>query len=83
MTKDIRAYAKYLVFSPEHENASDMEWEFTADNITRANKTIAQYPEGHQQAAAIPLLDLGRGTWHASFSNLIDYRVCYAAYFYW
>ena len=36
-----------------------MHWEFTDDNRLRADGIIAQYPEGHQQAAAIPLLDLG------------------------
>lgn len=51
---------KLLTHVEENENASDMEWEFTADNKTRANATIAQYPEGHQQAAAIPLLDLAQ-----------------------
>ena len=36
-----------------------MPWEFTDDNKLRANGIIEQYPVGHQQAAAIPLLDIG------------------------
>ena len=46
-------------FLLEEENKADMHWEFTDDNRLRADGIIAQYPEGHQQAAAIPLLDLG------------------------
>ena len=39
-----------------------MEWEFTEENKERCKGIIAQYPDGHQQAAAIPLLDLGTFT---------------------
>jgi len=44
----------------EDENRADMPWEFTEDNKVRCEGIIAQYPEGHQQAAAIPLLDLAQ-----------------------
>lgn len=49
-----------LTHVDEEENKADMHWEFTDDNRLRADGIIAQYPEGHQQAAAIPLLDLAQ-----------------------
>ena len=33
---------------------------FTPDNLTRAQKTIAKYPEGRQASAVIPLLDIAQ-----------------------
>lgn len=44
----------------EQENRADMPWEFTEENKERCKGIIEQYPEGHQQAAAIPLLDLAQ-----------------------
>ena len=43
----------------EPDNRAEMPWEFTEENMERCKGIIAQYPDGHQQAAAIPLLDLG------------------------
>ncbi|KAL5270261.1 hypothetical protein ACHWQZ_G001113 [Mnemiopsis leidyi] len=49
-----------LTHLEEQENRADMEWEFTEENKERCKGIIAQYPDGHQQAAAIPLLDLAQ-----------------------
>jgi len=36
------------------------KFEFTAENIKRANAIIGIYPEGHETAAVIPLLDMAQ-----------------------
>lgn len=51
---------KLLTHVDEEENRADMPWEFTAANKARADGIISNYPVGHQQAAAIPLLDLAQ-----------------------
>ncbi|XP_017783518.1 PREDICTED: probable NADH dehydrogenase [ubiquinone] flavoprotein 2, mitochondrial [Nicrophorus vespilloides] len=38
----------------------DIKFEFTPDNIKRADAILAIYPEGHKRAAMIPLLDLAQ-----------------------
>jgi NADH-quinone oxidoreductase subunit E len=35
-------------------------FEFSAENLARARKTIAKYPEGRQASAVMPLLDLAQ-----------------------
>jgi NADH-quinone oxidoreductase subunit E len=36
------------------------QFEFTADNVKKANAFIARYPEGRQRSAVMPLLDLAQ-----------------------
>lgn len=36
------------------------DFKFTQENLKRANKIVSIYPEGHQAAAVIPLLDLAQ-----------------------
>jgi len=40
--------------------AQPESFEFSAENIERAQKFIAKYPEGRQQSAVMPLLDLAQ-----------------------
>jgi NADH dehydrogenase (ubiquinone) flavoprotein 2 len=42
------------------ENNPDIPFEFTEDNKKRAQAIIANYPEGHERGALIPLLDLAQ-----------------------
>jgi len=82
-----------LVHKEEVENRADMPWEFTEDNIKRANGIIDIYPTGHQQAACIPLLDLAQrqhGGWLplaamnyvAAYLDMAPMRVYEVATFY-
>uniref|UniRef100_A0A673ZJT3 NADH dehydrogenase [ubiquinone] flavoprotein 2, mitochondrial n=1 Tax=Salmo trutta TaxID=8032 RepID=A0A673ZJT3_SALTR len=40
------------------ENNPDTPFEFTAENLKRIDAIISMYPEGHKQAATIPVLDV-------------------------
>ncbi|XP_032777682.2 NADH dehydrogenase [ubiquinone] flavoprotein 2, mitochondrial [Daphnia magna] len=42
------------------QNNPDVPFNFTEENIGRANAIINMYPEGHKRAAVIPLLDLAQ-----------------------
>jgi len=42
------------------ENNPDTPLEFTAENMKRVDAIIANYPDGHEKAAVIPLLDLAQ-----------------------
>uniref|UniRef100_A0A8C8GUK1 NADH dehydrogenase [ubiquinone] flavoprotein 2, mitochondrial n=1 Tax=Oncorhynchus tshawytscha TaxID=74940 RepID=A0A8C8GUK1_ONCTS len=42
------------------ENNPDTPFEFTAENLKRIDAIISMYPEGHKQAATIPVLDLAQ-----------------------
>lgn len=42
------------------QNNPDVPFQFTKENIERANAIINIYPEGHKRAAVIPLLDLAQ-----------------------
>ncbi|ESO82736.1 hypothetical protein LOTGIDRAFT_211364 [Lottia gigantea] len=42
------------------KNNPDIKFEFTAENQKRVEAIMANYPEGHKQAAVIPLLDLAQ-----------------------
>jgi NADH dehydrogenase (ubiquinone) flavoprotein 2 len=42
------------------ENNPDTPFEFTPENLRRAEAIISIYPEGHESAAVIPLLDLAQ-----------------------
>ncbi|NP_001188137.1 NADH dehydrogenase [ubiquinone] flavoprotein 2, mitochondrial [Ictalurus punctatus] len=42
------------------ENNPDTPFEFTPENMKRVEAIITNYPEGHKQAATIPVLDLAQ-----------------------
>lgn len=42
------------------DNNPDVHFEFTPENLKRAEAIMAIYPEGHKKAAVIPLLDLAQ-----------------------
>uniref|UniRef100_A0A023F8J3 Putative ubiquinone oxidoreductase ndufv2/24 kd subunit n=1 Tax=Triatoma infestans TaxID=30076 RepID=A0A023F8J3_TRIIF len=42
------------------EDNPDVKFEFTPENMKRAKAIISIYPEGHERAAMIPLLDLAQ-----------------------
>lgn len=42
------------------ENNSEIPFEFSQENVERANAIMSIYPEGHRRAAVIPLLDLAQ-----------------------
>lgn len=48
--------------APEAEQPKDFA--FTPENLERAKKIIAKYPEGKQQSAVIPLLDIAQRQHH-------------------
>jgi len=48
--------------APEAEQPK--EFAFTPENLERAKKIIAKYPEGKQQSAVIPLLDIAQRQHH-------------------
>ncbi|ROT63415.1 putative NADH dehydrogenase [Penaeus vannamei] len=55
-----------FVHRDSKDNNIDMPFEFTAENLKRAEAIISIYPEGHRKAAVIPLLDLAQrqvGNW--------------------
>ena len=49
---------KLFVHRDTDYNNPNTPFEFTADNMKRAETIIANYPKGHEAAASIPLLDL-------------------------
>lgn len=51
---------KLFVHRDNPENDPNMPFEFTAENLKRADVIIGNYPGGHQAAAVIPLLDLAQ-----------------------
>jgi NADH dehydrogenase (ubiquinone) flavoprotein 2 len=42
------------------ENSPDMAFEFTAENLKRAQNIITNYPKGYERSAVMPLLDLAQ-----------------------
>merc|ERR1712142_583037 len=42
------------------QNNIDLKWEFTPENMKRAEAIMSIYPDGHKRAAVIPLLDLAQ-----------------------
>ena len=42
------------------ENNPNIKFEFTPENKKRADVILKNYPDGHQRAACIPLLDLAQ-----------------------
>ncbi len=74
-------------------NAEWTEFEFSAENLEKAKGYVARYPEGRQQSAVMPLLDLAQrqcGGWLpnvaveyvASFLGMPKIRVLEVATFY-
>jgi len=51
---------KLFVHRESKENNLDVKFEFTPENQQRAQNVIANYPDGHEAAAVIPLLDLAQ-----------------------
>ncbi|CAF1235866.1 unnamed protein product [Adineta steineri] len=51
---------KEFVHRDTSKNNSDVKFDFTPENYKRVEAIIAMYPEGHQSAAVIPLLDLAQ-----------------------
>ena len=51
---------KLFIHRDTPENNPDVTFEFTADNLKRIDGIVANYPEGHKAAAAIPVLDLAQ-----------------------
>jgi len=51
---------KLFVHRDSKVNNADVPFEFTAENLKRAQAIMDIYPEGHKRAAVIPLLDLAQ-----------------------
>jgi len=51
---------KLFVHRDSPENNSEIKFEFTKENLERAQLIIKNYPEGHERAALLPLLDLAQ-----------------------
>ncbi|KAG8184233.1 hypothetical protein JTE90_013209 [Oedothorax gibbosus] len=51
---------KLFVHRDTDQNNPNIPFEFTKENLKRAESIIAIYPEGHEAAAVIPLLDLAQ-----------------------
>jgi len=49
-----------FVHRESSHNSSKGKWEFTPENLKRAESIIGNYPEGHKAAACLPLLDLAQ-----------------------
>uniref|UniRef100_A0A1B6FPB4 NADH dehydrogenase [ubiquinone] flavoprotein 2, mitochondrial n=1 Tax=Cuerna arida TaxID=1464854 RepID=A0A1B6FPB4_9HEMI len=49
-----------FVHRDSEENNPDIKFEFTPENVKRAEAIMSIYPEGHKRAAVIPLLDLAQ-----------------------
>ncbi|XKL69570.1 hypothetical protein PGB90_007339 [Kerria lacca] len=55
-----RNHDSLFVHRDTKENNLDVKFEFTPENLKRAEAILAIYPEGHKRAAMIPLLDLAQ-----------------------
>merc|ERR1712087_107470 len=51
---------KLFVHRDTKENNPDVKFEFTPENLKICDAIIKNYPEGHQAAAVIPILDLAQ-----------------------
>ena len=51
---------KSFIHRDTPENNPDTPFEFSAENMNRVEKIIANYPTGHHAAAVIPVLDLAQ-----------------------
>jgi len=59
-TGRVLASDSLFVHRDSPENNPDTPFEFTEENVKRAAAIIANYPEGHERSALIPLLDLAQ-----------------------
>ncbi|PRD27726.1 UNVERIFIED_CONTAM: NADH dehydrogenase [ubiquinone] flavoprotein 2 [Trichonephila clavipes] len=59
-TSSVFASEKLFVHRDTDQNNPDIPFEFTPENLNRAESIISIYPEGHESAAVIPLLDLAQ-----------------------
>ncbi|XP_035216793.1 NADH dehydrogenase [ubiquinone] flavoprotein 2, mitochondrial-like isoform X2 [Stegodyphus dumicola] len=59
-TSSILKSDKLFVHRDTEQNNPDIPFEFTPENLKRAESIISIYPEGHESAAVIPLLDLAQ-----------------------
>ncbi|GIY52156.1 NADH dehydrogenase flavoprotein 2, mitochondrial [Caerostris darwini] len=59
-TSSIFASDKLFVHRDTDQNNPDIPFEFSPENLKRAESIISIYPEGHEAAAVIPLLDLAQ-----------------------
>ncbi|KAJ3092706.1 ndufv2NADH dehydrogenase flavoprotein subunit 2 [Quaeritorhiza haematococci] len=51
---------KLFIHRDTPENNASIPFEFSPENITRANEIVAKYPKQYKKAAVIPLLDLAQ-----------------------
>ncbi|XP_064489597.1 probable NADH dehydrogenase [ubiquinone] flavoprotein 2, mitochondrial [Ornithodoros turicata] len=51
---------KLFVHRDDEKNNPNIKFEFTPENLKRAKSLVSIYPDGHQSAAVIPLLDLAQ-----------------------
>ena len=51
---------KLFVHRDTAENHADIPFEFTEENLQRIEAIKSNYPEGHKEAALIPVLDLAQ-----------------------
>ena len=49
-----------MVHRDTPDNNENTPFEFTAENVKRAEAIMSIYPDGHKRAAVIPLLDLAQ-----------------------
>jgi len=59
-TSSLSKSDKLFVHRDTEENNPNIPFEFTPENLKRAESIINIYPEGHETAAVIPLLDLAQ-----------------------
>lgn len=55
-----RVYSSHALHRNTPENNPSLPFEFTAENVKRANEIIAKYPPNYKKGAVMPLLDLGQ-----------------------
>ncbi|KAK9502401.1 hypothetical protein O3M35_011184 [Rhynocoris fuscipes] len=59
-TSSIACSDNLFVHRDTPEDNLDVNFQFTSDNLKKAEAIIANYPKGHERAAMIPLLDLAQ-----------------------
>ncbi|XP_018019617.1 NADH dehydrogenase [ubiquinone] flavoprotein 2, mitochondrial-like, partial [Hyalella azteca] len=59
-TSTVRSSDTLSVHRDTPENNPDTKFEFTPENMKRAEAIMSIYPVGHKKAAVIPLLDLAQ-----------------------
>ncbi|KAK6634203.1 NADH dehydrogenase [ubiquinone] flavoprotein 2, mitochondrial [Polyplax serrata] len=59
-TSAVRTSDNLFVHRDSPHDNPDINFDFTSDNLKRAQAIMANYPEGHKRAALLPLLDLAQ-----------------------